>query len=98
VKQLAPWSAKQDDPVNQWAQAYKAKAIPKIYQGHPLAESTAQATAWGLTQQKRAEALEAKVKALENSRSDARKAPPVPTRGKQASTTKETVFTLDSFK
>jgi hypothetical protein len=98
VKQLAPWSAKKDDPVNQWAQAYKAKAIPKIYQGHPLAESTAQATAWGLTQQKRAEALEAKVKALENSRSDARKAPPVPTRGKQASTTKETVFTLDSFK
>jgi hypothetical protein len=97
IKQLAPWAGKADDPVNKWAQEYKAKVIPKIYRNHPLAEATSQATAWGLSQQRRAEAAEARAKSLETARSDAKKAPPVPSRGKQASTSKEPVYTLESF-
>lgn len=98
IQQLAPWSSKPEDPVTKWAENYRKTAIPKIYRDHPLAESTAHSIAWGLSQQQRADRAEKEAAALKALTKDIKKAPPVPTRGRQPARTSEKVMTLEDFK
>lgn len=98
IKQLAPWSSDKNNEVTKWAEEVRTKGVPKPYQNHPMATAYAHTLAWGKTQQQRAEKAEKALAARTSLTADSKKAPPVPSRGKQPARTSEQVYTIDSFR